>query len=86
MREFTLPFMEIRLQRFPSNQCQRAGPRIRCSNASEHRTKRRRRTQMTTKQKTVIVTGASQGIGAAIANSVPRARLQRSGQLAQYQS
>src|SRR5580704_8219891 len=29
---------------------------------------RRRKTHMTTKQKTIIVTGASQGIGAAVAN------------------
>src|ERR1700681_2875283 len=30
--------------------------------------RRRRKIQMTTKQKTIIVTGASQGIGAAVAN------------------
>src|SRR5258705_146216 len=33
-----------------------------------HSYSRRRKTHMTTKQKTIIVTGASQGIGAAVAN------------------
>src|SRR5882757_4293811 len=58
--EVTLPFLEIRFQSFPSNQ-------LPCA-AREYGPTDGWKTQMTTKQKTIIVTGASQGIGAAVAN------------------
>src|SRR5690349_21518138 len=58
----TLPLMEIRLQPFPSNQIRaalRQFPHAQTVSKEFH---------MTTQTKTVIVTGASQGIGSGIAN------------------
>jgi NAD(P)-dependent dehydrogenase (short-subunit alcohol dehydrogenase family) len=66
-----LPFLEIKFQSFPSNNLQWAArkwlPRKSDLNAASTATTKGE-TNMTTKQKTIIVTGASQGIGAAVAN------------------
>jgi hypothetical protein len=58
----TLPFLEIKFQSFPSNQS-RSSARQCVATAGDQR----QEIHVTTKQKTIIVTGASQGIGGATA-------------------
>jgi hypothetical protein len=66
--------MEIRFQIFPSYQSQRAARQwlptekaLSQASVNAH-TPQSREIQMTTKQRTIVVRGASQGIGAALAN------------------
>jgi hypothetical protein len=66
--------MEIRFQSFPSYQSQRAARQWLATEKAlgqasvNAQTTQSRDIQMTTKQKTIVVTGASQGIGVAVAN------------------
>src|SRR3977135_1394840 len=62
----------MRFQSFPSNQsrssARQCNPTAGDQDPSTDGHTRRREIHVTTKQKTIIVTGASQGIGAAVAN------------------